>query len=298
MEHASYSFEAFARALVYIPAILFLGSISYRWTYLESEQEAKWLRRLALWAASVIVLAIGLRSLAQWLRRLALWAASVIVLAIGRSLAHDYAAFGEDAWSWESLRLIVIESRWGQRWRWQLVAAIASVMSLALVYVAPKLGWVLTSLSGLGLCFSLPLTGHAMVLGTTTIILQAAHVAGAGIWMGTLSVLFLAFRRDPTPERFRKLAPIATTGALLVGVSGTVTAWHALPDLASLWQSAWGRLLAAKLALVVGIGGCGFFNWRHFRAPEPKGSGWITIEVALAVLLLVVTGWLAETGTP
>ena len=48
-------------------------------------------------------------------------------------------------------------------------------MSLALVYVAPKLGWVLTSLSGLGLCFSLPLTGHAMVLGTTTIILQAAQ---------------------------------------------------------------------------------------------------------------------------
>ncbi len=275
MEHASYSFEAFARALVYIPAILLLGSISYRWVYLETNAEEKWLGRLAFQAASALVLAIGLRA-----------------------VAHDYAAFGEDAWSWESLRLIVIESRWGQRWRWQLVAAVASVMSLAFLYVAPKLGWVLTSLSGLGLCFSLPLTGHAMALGTTTVILQAAHVAGAGIWMGTLSVLVLAFRRDPNPEGFRRLAPIATTGALLVGVSGTVTAWHALPDLASLWQSAWGRLLATKLALVVAIGGCGFFNWRHFRAPEKDGLGWATIEVGLAALLLVVTGWLAETGTP
>ena len=277
MEHASYSFEAFARALVYIPAILLLGSISYRWVYVDSKLEEKWLGRLAFLAASALVLAIGLRA-----------------------VAHDYAAFGEDAWSWESLRLIVIESRWGQRWRWQLVAAVISVMSLALVSIAPKLGWVLTSLSGLGLCFSLPLTGHPMVLGTTIIILQAAHVAGAGIWMGTLSVLFLAFRRDPNPERFRRLAPIATTGALLVGVSGVVTAWHALPDFASLWQSAWGRLLATKLALVVAIGGCGFFNWRHFRAPEPvqQDSGWVTIEVGLATLLLVITGWLAETGTP
>ena len=101
------------------------------------------------------------------------------------------------------------------------MAAVASVMSLALAYMPPKLGWVLTSLSGLGLCFSLPLTGHAMALGTTTVILQAAHVAGAGIWMGMLGVLVLAFRRDPNPERFRKLAQIATTGALLVGVSGT-----------------------------------------------------------------------------
>ena len=99
MEHASYSFEAFARALVYIPAILLLGSISYRWVYVETNPEEKWLGRLAFQAASALVLAIGLRA-----------------------VAHDYAAFGEDAWSWESLRLIVIESRWGQRWRWQLVA--------------------------------------------------------------------------------------------------------------------------------------------------------------------------------
>ena len=152
MEHASYSFEAFARALVYIPAILFLGSISYRWTYLESEQEAKWLRRLALWAASVIVLAIGLRS-----------------------LAHDYAAFGEDAWSWESLRLnrhrkpmgseMALAVRRGRRFRHELGAGLCGAQA--------RLG--AHEPFGLGLCFSLPLTGHAMVLGTTTIILQAAQ---------------------------------------------------------------------------------------------------------------------------
>ena len=59
MEHASYSFEAFARALVYIPAILLLGSISYRWVYVETNPEEKWLGRLAFQAASALVLAIA-----------------------------------------------------------------------------------------------------------------------------------------------------------------------------------------------------------------------------------------------
>ena len=30
-------------------------------------------------------------------------------------------------------------------------------------------------------------------------------MAGAGIWMGRLSVLALAFHRDPNPARFREL---------------------------------------------------------------------------------------------
>ena len=270
MHEASYTIEAVARTLVYVPAILLIGAVTYRLRY--ADPASRSLARFALAAAISLTAAV-----------------------IFRALAHTYAAFGEDAYSWESIRLVAVESRWGSRWRWQLIAAIAATISLSLALARVKLGWMLATLAAVGLCASLPLTGHAMVLGTTALGVQAGHVAGAGVWIGTLFVLWLY---GDAESSYRRFAAVASTGATLVVVSGAYTAWHALPSVSSIWQTDYGRILLLKLLLVGFVMGCGFYNWRHFRLARGLGQAWIRRELAFAFLVLAVTGWLGETGMP
>jgi putative copper export protein len=87
------------------------------------------------------------------------------------------------------------------------------------------------------------------------------------------------------------------TGAFLLVASGAGTAWLSFPDVPAIWSSTYGRLFLLKMALVAGIAACGFRNWRHFRS-SAEGGGFVGRAIALAALVLVVTGWLSETGTP
>ena len=107
MYEASYTIEAGARTLVYVPAILLIGAITYRLRYADPPNGS--LARFGLITGIFLTVAVILRA-----------------------LAHTYAAFGEDAYSWESIRLVAVESRWGSRWRWQLIAAIAATISFSL----------------------------------------------------------------------------------------------------------------------------------------------------------------------
>jgi len=289
VEHASTALEALARLLVYVPTLGLVGVVSFRWFF----------------TARGVGLGSGPEASAL-LRRWGLLAAVCLVLALLlRSLAHAYAAFGEEALTWESLRLVTIESRWGGRWRWQLASGVAAVLAMALVRVAPRTGWSLATLAAPGVCASLPLTGHAMALGASALVLQAGHVAGAGIWIGTLGVAVFACgsplardRPDRVAETFRAFAPLAIGGALLLGLSGLVTAWLALSSWADLWGSLYGRLFLLKMGLVAAVMTTGFLNWRHFRSREPAGRGWVVRELVLATLAVAVTGWLAGTAAP
>ena len=128
-----------------------------------------------------------------------------------------------------------------------------------------------------------------------TLVVQAGHVAGAGIWIGTL---FALWKFGDAETSYRRFAAIATTGATLVVVSGAYTAWHALPNLSSIWQTDYGRILLFKLVFVALVMGCGFHNWRHFRLRRELGRAWIRRELVFALLVLAVTGWLGETGMP
>jgi copper transport protein len=257
--------ESLARVLVYFPALFLLGAIGFRFRYGASGA----LDRLALAAA-----------------------AGAIVALVLRAFAHTHAAFGEEAFSWESFRTVAIESRWGTRWRWQLVSAVVALAGLGLARAKPSFGWGLTSIAGLGLCVSLPLTGHAMASGPYAVAIQTAHVGGAGLWIGTLFVIATL-----GGNRFRRFAPLAMAGALLLVASGCATAWLAFPSASSIFQSTYGRLFLAKMVLVALVVSCGFRNWRHFRG-NAAGGGYVRREIAFAALVLVLTGWLSETGTP
>ena len=65
----------------------------------------------------------------------------------------------------------------------------------------------------------------------------------------------------------------------------------------------YGRLLLLKLILVGAAAMCGFLNWRRLRALAQNDAGaahpvLVTVEIALAVTIVLVTAVLTETEHP
>lgn len=116
------------------------------------------------------------------------------------------------------------------------------------------------------------LDGHSASEGPRALVwtVDLAHTLAAGIWLGGLALLtiMLAWRRRAgrAPNaaypavRFSTLAGI---GLGVAGLAGVVLAVIILPDVAALWESNWGRLLIAKVALVGVVAAMGVYN--HFR---------------------------------
>lgn len=245
--------------------------------------------------------------LQRTLRRAALAAAVLLVAALAaRAVAHTAAAFGAaDAWSWESLRTITIESRWGAGWRMQVYAALA-VFAAAL----PRRGArPVQTAAVLALCAALPLLGHAAG-SSVRYLIHVGHVAAGGIWIGSLGVLTAIRFAAPPPAAdatadadtpaaalLPRFSPLALAGAAIVGATGLMLAALYLGSVSGL-ASFYGAVLAIKLAGVAGIAGCGWLNWRRVRAGRLPLASLMLAETACALLVLAVTGVLTEVEHP
>ena len=167
------------------------------------------------------------------------------------------------------------------------------------------------------------LSGHAAVRQPVALSLPAnvLHVTAAGAWIGGLAVLVLALpaaaRRLDGPDRSELLAGVLTrfsalalaaVAVLLAG--GTVQSLQALGAPGDLLNSAFGRAVAAKLALGLALVACGVVNRRWTlpalaraaaeRVHDDRASRLLRrtlrAELALGVAALAVTGALA--GAP
>ena len=117
----------------------------------------------------------------------------------------------------------------------------AAVLVLALVPAVPPL-----------------LTGHAAVAGNHRVAqgLLIAHVLAAVLWVGGLAALALlpAGRLDVAAGRF---SPLALGCAVVVTVSGSLSAGLRLDPLSQLWSTGYGGVLLAKgvtLAVLLAAG--------------------------------------------
>jgi putative copper export protein len=140
--------------------------------------------------------------------------------------------------------------------------------------------------------------------------LHAAHVLGAGVWLGTVAAVLIAHRRHPSDVRellLRRLSPIAFAGAATLVAAGLVASWTYVGSVANLWTTPYGRLLTVKGTLFCGVIACGFLNWRRFSAGAGNGSvtaqraepvGAATIEVLLAAAVVIVTAIFTELEHP
>jgi copper transport protein len=142
---------------------------------------------------------------------------------------------------------------------WMQLRVYLYVAMAAVLWLSGALGSALNRwlavLGTLALATTFSGTGHASSGALLDRVALSVHVLTAGVWVGGLvTVVVLASGRDRRPGlsafvRFSRLA-LATVGVLLL--SGVVNALLRLDTVAQLGTTGYGRLLLAKVVLVVG----------------------------------------------
>jgi len=292
---------AAARWLTYVASILLIGSAGSRFV------TSRALRQAPGGIATAVDTAQA---------RVFLAAACLLVLAVLVTLAVQvYSWFGpEGLGDRERLSLMVTGTRWGAGWTAAGWAAVASLGAAMLARFATRLRPVLGLLGALAVAFTVPLVGHGGAHGTLIRFAHAGHLLGAGLWIGTLAVLILTTWAiwQSTGSAVALLSnllacfsPLALAGAALVGASGVVMSWQHIQPIATLWETDYGRTLAAKVAVVASVGLLGALNWRRFGPRVADEGARVDLrraarsEVAIAFfVILSLTAWLAGLPIP
>jgi copper transport protein len=176
------------------------------------------------------------------------------------------------------------------------------------------------------------LTGHAADRGDRSLAALAdwLHVVASAAWTGGLLCLaYLARSEVERPARIGELARRFSrlAGICLLGVvaSGSYNAWIELASVSALWSTGYGRILAVKLAFVLGLvafgaenrfrvvpalsGGQGGLAARGFSAVRWRLGGapvghelrfWrlVAREAALALIVFACTALLVQSAPP
>lgn len=134
---------------------------------------------------------------------------------------------------------------------------------------------------------------------------QWLHFASAGVWIGGLTARIVVLPLLGTEQRrdlARRFSSVAAIALGLVAVTGTqrglteVRSWHGLFD------TTFGRWVIVKIGLIAAISTVGLFN-RTRAVPAAAPSSRLlrragSLEVVLAVVVLVATGFLQSLAPP
>ncbi|MGE9549951.1 copper homeostasis membrane protein CopD [Erwinia amylovora] len=181
--------------------------------------------------------------------------------------------FNADIWQ------AVLQTRFGQAWQWQLVAAVVGVAALAL---KRRLRQQLLVLSGAGQLAGLAFVGHAAMLDGAMGMLQRSnqivHLIAAAFWAGGLLPVWLLMRDARQPDirydairtlmRFSRYGHLAVALVVLSGVINALLILGWPPTSFRLYS----QLLLIKTLLVAGMCGIAVFN-RYWLVPRFQHSG-------------------------
>ncbi len=164
-----------------------------------------------------------------------------------------------------------LHSTFGRVWEARMaLVAVGAVPVLALVRRRPTLGaspatWI--ALGGVvvgGLCFASALDGHARTMGRAALEVPslALHLGAVTVWVGGLAVFMVVGGmawRTAAPEVRARLAHqlvvrfgrVAVVAVAIVVVTGVVNAYGDFGALSDLWRVAHGRVVTAKVVLLV-----------------------------------------------
>lgn len=238
-------------------------------------------------------------------RRIGVTAAVVLLFAAAFRLLAQAESF-LDPGEYLSLDAVraVLTTAWGRGWWTQVVAgALATITSLAAPGVA--------LLGGLIACITIALTGHATEspLGLAAgVSLHGLHAFAGGLWLGTLSVGLIAWKRAHSHEasgrRHARLAeliarfsPLALASALVLVASGVAESLWLVGSVANLTGTAYGRRLLLKLGLFLLLLVVGGWNWRVVRPKLGNRQGSRSLRRAAALELLLAVAILGVTAS-
>jgi copper transport protein len=241
-------------------------------------------------------------------------AAGLVVFAAARLLLQTMALYG--AWDPAGARELVSGTVWGTGWLIQSAGSLLAVLALFVRRDHPfgPTGMV----AALAVAVSAPLAGHPVAvpdLAPVAVVLDAIHVLSVGSWLGGLAVLLLVAipaaqwifgdaRYETVRRLFVAFTPVALTSAGVLVLSGAGGALLQLGGIAPLFESSYGRLLLAKVGIVVLVAVLGLLNWRRFVPGVASAPGLSRFrvsagaELALGVIALIVTAVLTATSPP
>ncbi|HEX2188795.1 MAG TPA: CopD family protein, partial [Longimicrobiaceae bacterium] len=213
----------------------------------------------------------------------------------------------------------VLDTGWGRAWIAQASGALVYLTALLLYRGGEAAGgWRVAAAAAVILAAGTAWSGHAAAveeLRGAALAADALHVLGAGAWMGTLAlVLGVGFpaalgassggRSAGVLALVRAFSPVALAGAGVAAATGVVSALFHVGAPAELWETAYGRALLFKLALVALALAAGFRNWRRTTPALERGgdagplrrtAAW---EVAAGVLVVLATAVLVALPPP
>jgi copper transport protein len=159
------------------------------------------------------------------------------------------------------------------------------------------------------------LGGHSNTAEPRWVIVTAdvAHLAAAAAWVGGVVATAILLRQRRREGRAldaallgARFSVVAAVSVAVVGAAGVVLAVEILDRPAQIWESAWGLLLLAKVAVVAAVGAIGTYN--HFRVVPKlaarrsrvrsarKASNLLRRsagrETSLMVVIVLITAWL------
>ena len=217
-------------------------------------------------------------------RRLVVVALALVVVALA-GIVFQAAAAGDlslrEAATWSAVSE-VMQTKFG---RFSLARAVMALgLAVVLWQMARRggragrgLGAVAVALA-LGMIVTPVASGHASVSGPLAFVADYVHVAAAAAWTGGLAVLVLGLwlagaarwrLAGNAVPRFSNMAVGAVAALLVAGtINGVIQvkvpgSWSFPSAWRGLWDSTYGLLLLAKIALVVPLLALGAFNNRY-----------------------------------
>jgi putative copper export protein len=215
----------------------------------------------------------------------------------------------------ERYQVMLSQTSWGRSWARTFIAAAAALaLAIAARFARPVAPAAVTAAAAAAV-LPTPLIGHAAGHGTLIWALHATHLAGAGLWLGT--VMLVAWQTWPLwrdvasvpgalSGLLRAITPVALTGAgIAVGSGVWLAIYHVWPPQTT-FDTAYGTTLAVKTVVVALIGVLGWLNWRRFgprsavqSADRRRLRQSLIAEMMLAfVVVLALTAWLSGLPMP
>ncbi len=198
----------------------------------------------------------------------------------------------------------------GRALAWRLIALVVAAAAIGVAAYGRRAGHarlVRLGLSGvvlaaLGSIIAHSAAGHAAAGRwpvVSTIAIQVAHVAAAGLWLGGLATLVIGLASEPsksTTVAVRRFSSIAAVGLLMVTASGITRGFQEVSAWSDLITTTYGALIAAKVALLIAIACLGALNrWRNVAkavADLNPLRRTAAAELAIAMVAVIAAGFL------
>ena len=292
----------FCGVVIVVGCVTWVGAVAPRISAQVDRDGADGLRRIERRVASIGAFAVvGL---------VAAWSLRMVVQVMG--FRDPFVPL------WEDVSFLLFETFWGTVWMAQGAAlpilGAAFWLARGPASVAPRSSWAWWVAGGfvLALVATLALSSHAMGVDSGRSLIVAAdamHTLAAGAWIGSLGIILTAGRwSEPGGGLFaaqlRRFSQVALVSVVALTSMGVVLSWTHLQTLSDLWTTGYGRVLSAKVGVVVLVLLLGFWNWRtglrgldtsDGAAKVQRGAA---LEVSLALGVLMLTAILVHQAKP